>query len=79
MKPHPFNGKNSTVWVLLCIYVSFIAFLLTEVNTFVECTDILFRSVTISSFGMIYEIIVSRTNKLFEFINRVDETVQTSA
>lgn len=75
---HPFNVKNSTVVLLLCLYIVLISVLLNETNTFQECTDIFFRVISIGSFGIIYEIIAWKTLKLFEFIHNLAHTVQAS-
>lgn len=73
-----FNVKNSTIFTLTHLYASLIGVLLNDSNTFGERTDIFFRIVTVVSLGMIYEIIVSKTKKLFEFIKSIDDAVLTS-
>lgn len=77
---HSFNVINLTVFILLCLYVGCIALLLTdtEIMTFNEYTDMFFRIGTIGTFGMVYEIIVSKMSKLFEFVNSLADIVQAS-
>lgn len=77
-KIHPFNVINSTVSILLCATVSSIALSFNEANTFDECIDILYRSVSIGICGIIYEIIVWRTSKLFGIIDSLADTVNAS-
>lgn len=77
-KTHPFSVKNSTIFILVCINVSTIAIMLKEAHTFDEYTDILFRSVSGGTCGIFYEIIVWKTPKLLEFINSLEDTVNTS-
>lgn len=77
-KTHPFNVKNSTVFIVLCVTVSLIVISLNEANTFDECTDIVFRSVSIGTCGIFYGIIVWKTSKLFELVNSLAETVKPS-
>lgn len=75
---HPLNVKNSSVLVILYIFVALIAISLNEAESFDELTDTVFRSVSISVCGIFYVIIVWKTSKLFEFIDNLDETVKTS-
>lgn len=77
-KTHPFNGKNSAIVILLCVNVSSIAILLNEANTFEEITDIVFRSVSTSTCGILYVAIVWKTSALDEFIDRLADTVDAS-
>lgn len=78
LKNQSLNLKNLAVALLLCLYISLISVLLNETNTFEEGTDIFFRIISIGSFGIIYEIIVWKTSKLFEFINSLAGIVQAS-
>lgn len=75
---HPFNVKNSTVFILLCLYVSLIAVFVNDANTFDERTDILYKVVSISTCGILYEIIVLKMLKLFAFIDSLADTVDSS-
>lgn len=77
-KIHPFNVKNLKVFILVCATVSLIAISINEANTFDDYMDVLFRSVSMGACGIIYEIIVWKTTKLFEFINILAETVSNS-
>lgn len=77
-KNHPFNARNLTVIVLLCMNVSSIVVLLNEANTFDEITDILFRSVSYATCGIIYSIIVWKTSNLLDFIDSLTDAVNAS-
>lgn len=77
-KTHPFNAKNLTIFILLYVNVGLIGILLNEVNTFDEITDILLRSVSDGTCGIIYLIIIWKTSKLFEFISSLVDTVNSS-
>lgn len=77
-KNHPFNAKNVTICVLISVTVTLIVVLLNEPNTFDECTEILMRSVTIGTAGVIYVIIVWKTSKLCEFVNYLEAMVNAS-
>lgn len=77
-KNHAFNAKNVTVFILVSVSVSLIALTLNEADTFDECTDILYRSVSIGTSTILYVIIVWKTAKLFEFINALANIVNTS-
>lgn len=77
-KNHPFNVRNSTVSILTCASSTFIALSLNDANTLDECTDILLKSVSIGVCGILYEIIVWNTSKLFEFIKSLADTVNES-
>lgn len=68
-KDHPFNVKNSTIFILVCLYSILNASSLHEASSFVECTDILLTSVSMGTLAVVYEIIVFKTSKLFDFIN----------
>lgn len=77
-KNHPFNVRNTTMLILLYLYVSLTIILLNEDNTFDECTDLLLRSVSISFYGVMYIIVVWNTSKLIKFVNRLADTVEAS-
>lgn len=51
---------------------------LNEANTIDECIDILFQSVSSGVLAIMYEIIVWRTAKLFEFINGLEDIINES-
>ena len=78
LENHQINVKNSTVFILLCGNITLSALTINEMNTFKEYTDIVFRSVSIGVCGILYEIIVWKTSKLFKFINNLEDTVNTS-
>lgn len=73
-----FNTKNVTVLFLVCVLTIVTALLLTEVDTFDERTDTLFRTSSLIVCGIFYAIIVWKTPKLFEFINRLSDIVSES-
>lgn len=75
---HPINVKNAIIFILVCVNASFTALTLTSESSFDECTDILFRSVSLGVVGILYEIIVWNTAKLFEFIDSLADTVKES-
>lgn len=77
-KTHPFNLKNLTVFILLCVFIILIAASLDETNTFDDFTDISFRCVSNSACNLVYAIIVWKTAKLFEFINCLADIVKLS-
>lgn len=77
-KNHPINVKNSTIFILVCAMVALHVISLKEADNFDECTDILFRCVSIGACNFLYVIVVLKTTKLFEFINRVADTVNES-
>lgn len=77
-KNHPFNVKNMTFFILFCISICLTVLSLTEADTFDECTDILFRSVSAGVCGIIYEIIVWKTSKLYGFVNNLADAVNES-
>lgn len=77
-KSQPFNVKNSTVFVLLCLTVSLMGASITEANSFDERTDICFKSVSIGLCCIVYVMIVWKTSILFEFIDNLDETINES-
>lgn len=71
-------GKSSAIFILVCVSSTLTTAALTEVNTFNEWTDILFRSVSIGICGIVYSIIVWKTSKLYEFIHTLADTVNAS-
>lgn len=75
---HPINVKNSTVFILLCVFITLIAISLNEAKTFDESIDISFRCVSNSACDIVYAIIVWKTSKLFEFINSLADIVKES-
>lgn len=77
-KIHPLNAKNAIVFILNCVYVTSTIAALNEANSFDERMDIYFQYFSASGCGIIYEVIVSKTPKLFEFINNLAETVNKS-
>lgn len=77
-KNHPFNWKNLTVLILLCMNVSSLVILLNEDSTFDEITDTSFRSVSFATCGLIYLIIVCKTSKLLEFIKNLTDAASAS-
>lgn len=77
-KIYPFNAKNVTVFTLVFVFAILFVIMLNEANTFDECTDILFRTVSTATCGLVYLIIVCKTSKLFKFINDIAETVNKS-
>lgn len=77
-KRHPFNGKNSIIFILFCVSVGLTTLSINDANTFDECTDIMFRSISAGVCGLIYAAIVWKTSKLYEFINILNVTVQES-
>lgn len=66
---HPFNAKNSTIFLLLCLNSILIAIASNQATTYDEYIDILFQSVSIGACAIPYVIIVWKTPILFEFIN----------
>lgn len=77
-KYYPFNAINSIIFILICINASVTALTLIEASSFEECTDILFRSVSLCVCGAIYEIIVCNATKLLEFINSLGDFIEES-
>lgn len=77
-KFYPFNVRNLTVFILNCFNSTLIAASLNKANTFDECTDILYRSVSVGACNIIYAIIVWKTSKLTEFVDRLTNTVNES-
>lgn len=77
-KYYPFNVENTTVLIINCIFVSLTTILLTEVNTFVECTNILYKGTSIGVCGILYVCMVWKTSNLLEFINSLADTVEES-
>lgn len=77
-KIHPINGTNLTIVILLCVNVGSIAILLNGANNFDEITDIVFRSVSTGTCGILYVAIVWKTSALDEFIDRLADAVDAS-
>lgn len=77
-KTHPFNVKNSTIFLLLCVTAILIAIASNQADSYDEYIDILFQSVSIGACAIPYVIIVWKTPILFEFINCLADTVNTS-
>lgn len=77
-KPHPFNVKNFTIIIAMCVSVIVTALSLNEANTFDECTDTMFRVSSIGTCGILYVIIVWKTSKLSEFIDSLSDTIELS-
>lgn len=75
---NPINVKNAIIFILVCVNASCTALTLNTANNFDECTDILFRSVSLGVCGILYEIIVWNTAKLLEFIDSLAETIKES-
>lgn len=73
---YPMNVKNSTICFILFVFVAMIAASLKDANTFDECTDILFKSVSIGACSTTYAIVVWKSSILFEFVNHVSEIVK---
>ena len=77
-KNHPINVKNASVSILNCVSATSITILINEANTFDEYTDILFRSVSMATCGILYEIFVWKTTNLVEFINSFEDIIKAS-
>lgn len=77
-KNQPFNVKNVSIFILVYVNVSLIGILLNEVDTFHEITDILLRSVSDGTCGIVYLIIVWKTSNISEFMNNLESTVNAS-
>lgn len=77
-KNHPFNVKNSTVFILIGVLITLTAVPLKEANTFNESTNILYQIVSNGSCAIVYEIIVWKTVELIEFINGLANIVEAS-
>lgn len=75
---HSFNVKNSTIFLSLCITVSLIAISMKDAKTNDERTDILFQSVSIGLFCIVYVIVIWKTPILLDFINNLDDTIKES-
>lgn len=75
---HPLNASNLTIFLLLCITVASMAASIREAKTYDESTAILFQSVSIGVCCIVYVIIVWKTSILFEFIDRLDDTIKES-
>lgn len=75
---HHFNVKNLIVFWSVWVHVSSVLASLSETSDFSEITDILFRSVSIGAANILYIIIVCKTSKLCEFIDRSAHTVNAS-
>lgn len=74
----PLNAKNLTLFVLLCVTVTLMAASIEEAETYDECADILFQSISIGVCCIVYVIIIWKTSILFEFIERLDDTIKES-
>lgn len=77
-KNHPFNGKNLTILIVLCVNISSIAITSKDANTFDKFTDILFRCVSYGTCGIFYVIIIWKTSKLLEFSCSLEAMVNAS-
>lgn len=77
-KTHPFNAKNLTIFLLICANVTLIGILLREATAFDEIVDISFRGGSDATCGIVYVIIVWETSALFEFVDDLADTVETS-
>lgn len=77
-KTYEFNVRNVVVFLLVWVMVGFVLALLSETRAFNDVTDILFRSVSIGAANILYIIIVWKTSKLREFIDRSAHTVNAS-
>lgn len=77
-KIHPFNVRNVSVFTLLCVSSTLIVLSLDETVSFDERTYFLFHSFSQGICGIIYEIIVWRSSKLFEFIDILADMVKES-
>lgn len=75
---HPFNLKNSKVFILASLFAILAAASLNEANGFDMHTNILFRSFSIGTCGILYEIIVWKTSQLFEFIDSSADIIGSS-
>lgn len=77
-KKHPFNVKNLTIFLLICANVTLIGVLLNEATSFDDIVDISFRGGSDATCGIVYVIIVWKTSALFEFVDNLADTVNTS-
>lgn len=77
-KTHPFNVKNVCVFTLLCVSSTLIVLSIDETVSFDERAYFLFHSFSQSICGIIYEIIVWKSSKLFEFIDKLGDLVKES-
>lgn len=77
-KTHPFNVKNVSVFALLCVSSTLIVLSIDETVSFDERAYFLFHSFSQSICGIIYEIIVWKSSKLFEFIDKLGDLVKES-
>lgn len=74
----PFNGKNSIVVILAGTNAILYAKILNKTSTFQEYTDLIYNIVSACNFTIIFLSIVGKTSDLFEFINKLDDTVKDS-
>lgn len=75
-KNHPVNKRNLTVFILACFCDTMAVISLKDANTFDEFTDILFRSISMGTFDILYVIIICKTSKLFEFFDSLVDIVE---
>lgn len=75
---HPFNVKNLTFFMLMCVSVGSGIVAFNQANSFDECTDILFKTVSTGVWSVLYEMVVWKTSKLLEFVNNLANNVNES-
>lgn len=75
LQNHSFNVKNSTVIILVYIFVILSMSSLNEAHTFGESIDIFLHSLSQSFAGMIYVMIVRKTSEIIEFINGLEDII----
>lgn len=77
-KSHHLNSKNLTLFCLICLNVTLYTVPLKDANSFDECTDILYRSISLGLCGIFYLIIVIKTSKSLQFLSNLADTYKAS-
>lgn len=75
---HPFNVRNVAILFLNCATVSLVVLSFNQTTDYEKRIDVLLQSISTGACGIITEIIVWKTPKLFEFFNTISDTIKNS-
>lgn len=75
---HPFNFKNSAILILLGVNIILLCKQLEESESFEEYADLVYRTLFMFSFEIIFLTFVIKSLELFEFIDHLEHTINHS-
>lgn len=79
IKRHPFNIKNSSVLIILCMYIIVLQmYLIYSAPSLKDCVDCIYLMITVAATALNFAFINWKMAKIFRFIDNLEMIVKTS-